>query len=136
MNIKNKEKKKKFIELRSKGHSFQKISEMLDVSERSLYYWAKEFQDEIKFLKGVERENFLASLNLTDLCKFKMIAEEVQKIESAITKKDYSLMNLGNLLKWKFNFLNKMVNFPALDDELMNSYTKSAYFFDSANKEQ
>ena len=103
--MKNLDKKKQFLELRSKGHSYRDISKVLKVSERALYFWTKELEPEIRFLRSIERENLLASLNLSEFHKFKIIGEELKKIESALKEKDYSCQPLTHLLRWKFNIL-------------------------------
>ena len=133
--MKNLDKKKQFIELRSKGHSFKKISELLKITERSLYLWAKELEPEIKFLKSVERENLLASLNLTEFYKYKILGEELKKIEIALKEKDYSGQPLTHLLKWKFNILQKHFNFPSQEAEIMNLYTDTYMMYEESKKQ-
>jgi transposase len=133
--MENLSKKKKFIELRSKGYSFQKISGILKCSERTLYLWAKELEPEIKFLRSVERENLLASLNLTEFHKYKILGEELNKIENALKEKDYSSQPLTHLLKWKLNILQKLFDFPSQEAEIMNLYTDTYMMYEESKKQ-
>ena len=133
--MKNLDKKKQFIELRSKGQSFEKISKILKVSPRTLFYWNKELEPEIIFLKSVERENLLASLNLTEFHKFKILGEELNKIETALKEKDYSAQPLTHLMKWKLDILKKLFNYPSQEAEIMNLYTDTYMMYEESKKQ-
>jgi|GEM_PF-1814819 transposase len=134
--MKNLYKKKQFIELRSKGYSYREIAKTLKISERSLYFWSKEFEPEIKFLKSVERENLLASLNLTEFHKFKILGQELKKIETALQEKDYTAQPLTHLLKWKYNIIQKLFDFPPQDAEIMNLYSYTSLMYDESKKQR
>ncbi len=134
--MKNLNKKKQFIELRSKGHSYREIAKTLKISERSLYFWSKEFEPEIKFLKSVERENLLASLNLTEFHKFKILGQELKKIETALQEKDYTAQPLTHLLKWKYNIMQKLFDFPSQDTEIMNLYSYTSLMYNESKKQR
>ena len=51
------ETKEKFIELRAKGWSFDKIAKELGKAKQTLINWSKELEDEIDNLKALERRS-------------------------------------------------------------------------------
>ena len=128
------DKKQRFLELRSKDYSFQKISKMINVSPRTLFYWSKILEPEIRFLKSVERQNLIASLNLSESNKIKIIGDELNKIETALKEKEYIGVPLKYLVKWKFDILKKHYNYPSLDEEIMNLYTDTNMLYEDKQK--
>lgn len=54
--MKDQETKEKFVELRAKGLSFDRIAAELETSKQTLINWAKELENEISNLKKVELE--------------------------------------------------------------------------------
>ena len=48
--------KERFIELRAKGYSFEKIAKELGKAKQTLIDWSKELQDEIANVKALELE--------------------------------------------------------------------------------
>lgn len=129
--MKDNNKKQDFIELRAKGFTYKKISQKLKVHIRTLFFWAKEFENEINFLKSAERENYLASLNLDENYMFKLIADELKKIDSALKGRDYKTFPPKYLIKWKIELLDKLQKLPVLDEKTMQLYTKTI-FYDNA----
>ena len=53
---KDNETKDKFIEMRAKGLSYDKISKQLKVAKSTLISWSKEFELEIKNFRNIEPE--------------------------------------------------------------------------------
>jgi len=51
------ETKERFIELRAKGYSFDKIAKELGKAKQTLIDWSKELQDEVANRKAVELES-------------------------------------------------------------------------------
>ena len=106
--MKNFIKKKQFVQMRGKGISMRKISEELKIPLRTLYDWSKEFTFEIQFLKSVEREAFIESLNFHNSGRLNILFNELKKIDSAITRKEYEMQSLNLLMKWKFSIISQI----------------------------
>jgi len=128
-------KRQEFVELRAKGNTYKKISERLKVPIRTLFYWAKEYQKEIRFMKSAEREHYLASLKLDDFCQYKIISEELKKIDSALKRKEYEMYPLKDLLRWKYRLLDKISKIPALDEQTIELYSHTNFYFDARREE-
>ncbi|HZH59524.1 MAG TPA: hypothetical protein VEY70_08120 [Metabacillus sp.] len=63
--MKDNETRQKFIELRAKGSSFNKIAKELNVSKSKLIAWSKEHLMEIENLKAVELESLQEQFYMT-----------------------------------------------------------------------
>ena len=59
------EKKEKFIQLRAKGYSFDKIAKKLQMSKQTLIDWNKELEEEISNFKAMELELLYEKYYLT-----------------------------------------------------------------------
>jgi len=65
LRMKDNETRQKFIELRAKGSSFNKIAKELNVSKSKLIAWSKEHLMEIENLKAVELESLQEQFYMT-----------------------------------------------------------------------
>lgn len=131
MNNNNMEKKEKFVEMRAKGLTYRQIADTLEVSMRTLFFWAKEFENEIKFLNSVERENYLVKLELDSSRQYKIISEELKKIEDALKLKEYQNQPIAQLFRWKFRLLDKLAKLPVQDEETVKLYGSTVFYHDA-----
>src|SRR5690242_18322108 len=72
---------RKFIQLRSEGLSFARISEQLRVSKPTLLKWNRWFEEEIDLLTALERENSHENLRLahqTDLTRLSKLQDTLE----------------------------------------------------------
>jgi len=101
-------KKKQFVQLRAKGYSMRKIADELKVTIRTLYYWYNEFKFEIKLMSAIEHETMLESLNFNESGRLKNLFDDLHKIESSLTKKDFSVQPVCDLMKWKYSIISQI----------------------------
>ena len=98
MYMKDTDKQKKFIELRAKNWSFQKISDELKVSKTTLIKWSKEFDYEISNLHNLEMEALLEDYQATREQRIQYLGTLQDKILTELEKRDLTDIRTDKLL--------------------------------------
>ena len=80
--------KQKFIEMRAKDISYDKISKQLGVSKQTLINWSKEFNIEISNLKAIEHESLIERYRLKEESSFKQLSDFISKIEAELEQRE------------------------------------------------
>ncbi len=84
--MKSIEEKQKFVELRAKGLSFERIAEELKVSKPTLIKWSEELLHEVKEAQFYELENLLENYKLMRKQRFelycKLLSSALAELES------------------------------------------------------
>ena len=80
--------KQKFIEMRAKDISYNKISKQLGVSKQTLINWSKEFNIEISNLKAIEHESLIERYRLKEESSFKQLSDFISKIEEELGRRE------------------------------------------------
>lgn len=101
--------KEKFIELRAKGYSFDKIALELGKAKQTLIDWSKELQDEIANVKALELEALYERYYLLKESRLQTFGEMIIKIKAEIEKRQLSDVPTDKLLDLllKYNSLVK-----------------------------
>ena len=91
------ETKDKFIELRAKGWSYDRIAEQLDISKGIAVAWSTRFKARIQRLRAIElqavQERVLASYE-QDLT---YLAEELKRVQQVLRERDYGYVDTQQL---------------------------------------
>jgi transposase len=91
------ETKEKFIELRAKGLSYDRIAEQLNISKGIAVAWATRFKARIERLRALElqaiQERVLASYE-QDLT---YLAEELKRVQQVLRERDYGFVDTQQL---------------------------------------
>lgn len=90
--------KEKFIELRAKGYSFDKIAKELGRAKQTLIDWSRELQDEIANYKAMELEVLYEKYYLLKKDRLKSFAEVLQKIKKELDRRDLKDVATDKLL--------------------------------------
>lgn len=110
--MKTTEDQEKFIELRAKNYSFDKIAEELDVSKPTLIEWADQFNDLIGNLKAIELEALQEKYFLTKKAKMELFGDKLEAIkeelESRIEKDALEELETAELFKLFFEFTDRL----------------------------
>jgi transcriptional regulator len=93
------ETKERFIELRAKGWSFDKIAKELGKAKQTLIDWSKELQDEIANRKALELEALYESYYLLKEAKIKKYGAILSKITNELESRDFNKVPTGRLLE-------------------------------------
>ena len=88
--MKDQETKEKFIELRAKGISFEKIAKELKVSKQTLISWSKEFKLQIANLREIELEALREKYYLTKRQQLELFGQQLQAIKTELEKRNLS----------------------------------------------
>lgn len=92
------DKQKKFIELRAKNWSFQKISNEIKVSKTTLIQWSKEFDYEISNMHNLEMEALYEEHQATRKQRIEYLGRLQDKILTELEKRDLSTVKTDKLL--------------------------------------
>ena len=103
-------KKNKFIELRAKGISYDKIAVQLKVSKQTLINWSKELQYEIDNLKAIELEALQEKYYITKEARIKLFGERVLAIKKELEKRNLSEVPTEKLIDLLLRHYNILQN--------------------------
>lgn len=91
--------KERFIELRAKGWSFDKIAKELSKAKQTLIDWSKELQDEIANRKALELEALYESYYLMRENRLQTFGAMLTKIKEEVERRDLSDVPTDKLLE-------------------------------------
>jgi hypothetical protein len=91
--------KEKFIELRAKGWSFDKIAKELGKAKQTLIDWSKELQDEIANRKAIELEALYETYYLQKESRLQTFGGLLNKIKDEVLSRDLSEVPTDKLLE-------------------------------------
>ncbi len=92
--MENNEVKARFVELRAKGNSFDKISMELRISKPTLIKWSKELQFEIQNMKALELDVLLENYALSRVRRIEFLAHTIQTIKKSLDSQDLGSISL------------------------------------------
>ncbi len=100
--------KEKFIELRAKGWSYDKIAKELGKAKQTLIDWGKELQDEIANLKAIELEALYEKYYLLKESRIETFGELVKKLKDEVMSRDLSEVPTDKLLELLLKYENQL----------------------------
>ena len=92
------ETKERFIELRAKGWSFDKIAKEIGKAKQTLIDWSKELQDEIANRKALELEALYETYYLQRESRLQTFGAMLTKIKEEVESRDISDVPTAKLL--------------------------------------
>lgn len=102
------ETKQRFIELRAKGYSFDKIAKELGKAKQTLIDWSKEMEEEIANLKALELETLYESHYLIKEARLQSLGDIANKLRAEIDSRDLSEMPTDKLLELYLKYNSKI----------------------------
>jgi transposase-like protein len=90
--------KQRFIELRAKGYSFDKIAKELGKAKQTLLDWSKDLDLEIAQAKAIELETLYESYGLYKEARLKTLGEILGKLKIELDQRDLSDLPTDKLL--------------------------------------
>ena len=100
--------KERFIELRAKGWSFDKIAKEIGKAKQTLIDWSKELQDEIANRKALELEALYESYYLLKEARLKQFGGIVNKLTEELKSRDLSDVPTDKLLDLYLKYSDKV----------------------------
>ena len=102
------ETKERFIELRAKGWSFDKIAKELGKAKQTLIDWSKELEDEIANLKALELEALYEKHYLLKESRVETFGKLVNKLKDEVMSRDLSDVPTDKLLDLLLKYKNQL----------------------------
>lgn len=102
------EKKEKFIQLRAKGYSFDKIAKKLKMSKQTLIDWNKEFEEEISNFKAMELELLYEKYYLTREQRLQTFGQMLSRLKDEIDIRNLSEIPTDKLLELFLKYNDKV----------------------------
>lgn len=100
--------KSQFIELRSKGYSFQKIARRLKVSKSTLANWSAELEGEISSLRAMELEALYERYYLAREGKVKLLGEQLKAIQAELKTRKLDSLSTEKLIELELKILEAL----------------------------
>jgi transcriptional regulator len=91
--------KERFIELRARGWSFDKISKELGKAKQTLIDWSKDLEEEIANCKALELEALYERYYLLKEAKIQKYGAILEKITNELEERDFNKVNTARLLE-------------------------------------
>ena len=92
------ETKRRFIELRGKGYSFDKIAKELGKAKQTLLDWSRELDQEIAQAKALELDSLYESYSLYKEARLKTLGEILSKLKKEVDNRDLTDLPTDRLL--------------------------------------
>jgi len=102
------ETKHRFIELRAKGYSFDKIALELNKAKQTLIDWSRELKEEIEIRKATELELIYESYFLLKKSRLQSLGDILLRIETEIGQKSLSTIPKDKLLDIYLKYSNQI----------------------------
>ncbi len=102
------EKKEKFIQLRAKGYSFDKIAKKLKMSKQTLINWNKELEEEISNFKAMELELLYEKYYLTREQRLQTFGQMLSRLKDEIDIRNLSEIPTEKLLDLWLKYNDKV----------------------------
>ncbi len=90
--------KEKFVELRARGWSFNRIAEELEVSKQTLINWSREFNLEIRNRRSIEYETLLEQHAMTREKRIEMVGQLLKRMTEELAARSLTTMATERLL--------------------------------------
>ena len=101
------ETKHRFIELRAKGYSFDKIALELNKAKQTLIDWSRELKEEIEIRKATELELIYESYFLLKKSRLQSLGDILLRIETEIGQRSLSTIPTDKLLDIYLKYSNQ-----------------------------
>jgi hypothetical protein len=92
------ETKRRFIELRAKGYSFDKIAKELGKAKQTLLDWSRELDQQIAQAKALELDSLYESYSLYKEARLKTLGEILSKLKKEVDNRDLTDLPTDRLL--------------------------------------
>ena len=100
--------KHRFIELRAKGYSFDKIALELNKAKQTLIDWSRELKEEIEIRKATELELIYESYFLLKKSRLQSLGDILLRIETEIGQRSLSTIPTDKLLDIYLKYSNQI----------------------------
>ena len=96
---KSQETKEKFMELRARGMSYERISESIKVSKTTLIKWGRDLESQIDELRSQELQAMLERFRLTRQYRVERFSRMLDKLEVVLEKRELDTVQTDRLIR-------------------------------------
>ena len=115
------EKQSKFVELRGKGNSFDRIAKELNVSKATLIEWSKYFKQDVDNYVAIERDAMLEKYKMTARHQVEVYGEQLAQIREELSKRKLEDISTEKLLNMEMKI---MADLRSMDQRIILSGTE------------
>ncbi len=98
----------KFIDLRAKGWSYQKIADEIGVSKQTLINWSKQYQIEINNLKAIEHDALQTKFCMATSARIELLGGLLQRVREELDTRDLSQLSAEKLFDMTLKLCNAL----------------------------
>jgi transposase len=102
------EQKSRFIHLRAKGNSYDRIAKELSVSKGTLVNWNTELEAEIAHVRSIELEALQEEFFLLKEGRIRLLGEQLKGIQTEISKRDLSKVKTDKLMELQLRYFEEL----------------------------
>lgn len=102
------DKKDKFIELRARGNSYDKISKSLGVSKGTLILWSRELKVEMVNYRNLEADALMEKYKMSKNSQLEVLGEQLAKIREEVSKRDLNNIPTEKLVTMEIKLLDNI----------------------------
>lgn len=106
--MKSQNEKMKFVELRAKGLSFDKIAQELQISKPTLIKWGEELKKEIANCKYFEFESILAEFSIAKRHRLESFSMILHKALTELKERSFKEVSAKDLMNIVFQMSQKI----------------------------
>ena len=106
--MKDASKRDKFIDLRAKGWSYQKIADEIGSSKQTLINWSKQYQIEINNLKAIEHDTLQAKFCMATSARIELLGGILQRVREELDTRDLSQLSTDKLFDMTLKLCNAL----------------------------
>lgn len=118
--MKDLQQKEKFIELRAKNISFDKIEAELRVNKKTLIRWSKELKTEISNMKAIELEKLQELYIVSKTKRIEAFGQKLKEILQELDKRDLKEVDTAKLLELAIKYAELLKK-----EEVATTFTES-----------
>lgn len=115
----------KFVELRAKNVTLEKIASELKVSTRTLINWNKKYFKDILFQKQMEMDLLKEKCNISDSQNIEFYAKVINKCKDAFLTDNYKGMLRIDLVRIFKMAMNKVLKCDIINANNVNKFLKT-----------
>jgi len=102
--------RQKFVELRARGFSYDKIAKQIGISKPTLINWSKQLSIDIQNMRKVEEEATLQQYAAGKKHGLELLDQQLKAVRKELSTRDYSDYKTNELLELAISLQSKLTN--------------------------
>lgn len=115
----------KFIDLRAKNFTLEKIAEELKISSRTLINWNKKYLKDILFHKQIEIDKLKDKFNISEIQNLEFYSKIIDKCKIVLLEENYKDIPRSDLIRIYNTILNRIQKCDIINVNNVNKFFKT-----------